>query len=156
MVNLCQLLLGRALNTYLLLGTFLTLSYSMMIQTSRLPVALNLKTYKQMLSENKNTTDLLKRDDVRTKPFLFQKVLGLKPGKIFEFPMDRWRALKESGLYYNLTVQTIIKNNEAYLNISGVERPCVTFAPELSVGSSLSNPNVAGGVSTCIVINIFI
>jgi hypothetical protein len=78
---------------------------------------------------------------------MIQRVLGLVPGKRFEFSLDRWIALKESGLYRNLTAKTILKDNEVILEVSGVEMPCVTFAPEVSVGASLSNPNIAGGVS---------
>lgn len=84
---------------------------------------------------------------VRTKPKLFENVLGLFPGTPFEFRIDRWRALQSCGLFGNLTARSFSDENGVALLITGVERPSITFQPEASVGLSLTNPDINGGVS---------
>lgn len=61
----------------------------------------------------------------------------------------KWMALRASGLFKNLTSQMIPQKciHQARLVISGEELPSIRFSPEFSIGSSLANPDVEGGVS---------
>lgn len=105
--------------------------------TSSTPVVLNLVGL-----SFKNSTVL-----PRSKPALFRRALGLTPGQPFELRLDRWRDLQSCGIFSNLTARVQADEEEALqIHISGFERPAVTLAPELSVGSLLSTPDISGGV----------
>lgn len=82
----------------------------------------------------------------RTKPLLIQQIMGLSPGAPFIFNIDKWRSIVTSGLFHNLSVQTIDSGLGAFLNISGYEAPSVTLAPEVTISASMDNPEVLGGV----------
>lgn len=114
------------------------------LKTSTMPIHLALNR----VSLGPNATQIVESSrSVRSKPKLFENVLGLFPGTPFEFRIDRWRALQYCGLFGNLSVRSISDNNGVALIISGVERPSITFQPEASVGLSLTNPDINGGVS---------
>jgi len=81
-----------------------------------------------------------------TKPVFFQQVLGLKPGKAFNFNIEKWKALVHSGLFSNLTARSYEHPDGVVLNITGVELPTTYFTPEASIVASLDNPEVLGGV----------
>ena len=87
-----------------------------------------------------------------TKPIFFQQVLGLKPGKAFNFNIEKWKALVHSGLFSNLTARSFEHPDGVVLNITGVELPTTYFTPEASIVASLDNPEVLGGVRQMILI----
>ncbi len=108
------------------------------VKISSVPIVMKLKRFNKLSNDSEG--------QIRTRPLLFQNVLKLSPGNPFHLSFDRWKALKECGLFRNLTAHAIMQNDGAQLEIAGMEMPCITFAPELSLGSSLSHPNIAGGV----------
>lgn len=121
------------------------------IKTSKQPVILNLKRWVPLPAPNDSSltvVDSVKRPKpARSKPLLFQQVLGLTPGTDFDFNVEKWRALQSCGLFQNLTARTIVKDDGIALLIEGTEGPSLKFAPEISVGGSVTDPQVSGGVS---------
>ena len=100
---------------------------------------------------NNNKTSTIK--DSKTKALFFSRVLDLQPGKPFELNVDKWIALQRSGLFSNLTAKSVVikdsssNNSESVaLEISGIENPSTTFAPEIGVSLSITTPEVCGGV----------
>lgn len=106
------------------------------IRTHSQPVVLNMKKYNNELCS--------------TKPQFFQQVLGLQSGSPFKLNFDKWRSLKQSKLFSNLTASMAnAPDGSVYLNISGVEQPSMHFAPEVGMsGVQLDNPEIFGGVSS--------
>lgn len=86
------------------------------------------------------------RQQGRTKPEMIQRIMGLIPGTQFCFDLEKWRSIVSSGLFHNLTVQTVATSTGAYVNVSGTEAPSLSIAPEISVTASLESPEVQGGV----------
>ena len=113
-----------------------------LIKNSKIPVIVNLQ---RLLPGGENNGTIARPS--RSRPLLFQQVLGLSPNGDFEFNVDKWRALQSSGLYINLTASTEMLDDGVALHIKGIERPSLKFAPEISVSGSLSEPKVTGGVS---------
>jgi outer membrane protein assembly factor BamA len=60
--------------------------------------------------------------------------------------MDKWAMLQRSGLFSNLTARVLHNNGEVKVYISGAELPSSRFSPELSVSTSVTNPELCGGV----------
>eukprot|EP01040_Poterioochromonas_malhamensis_P013335 gene13335-14650_t len=120
------------------------------IKTSKQPVILNLKRWVPLPAPNDSSltvVDSVKRPKpARSKPLLFQQVLGLTPGTDFDFNVEKWRALQSCGLFQNLTARTIVKDDGIALLIEGTEGPSLKFAPEISVGGSVTDPQVSGGL----------
>jgi hypothetical protein len=88
----------------------------------------------------------------RTKPQLFQQIMGLVPGSPFTFNMDKWRSIVSSGLFHNLTANTVNTVDGVYLNVSGYETSSIMLSPEITVTTSLENPEIVGGV--CIPVRV--
>eukprot|EP01041_Mallomonas_annulata_P012691 gene12691-26732_t len=111
---------------------------------SPIPVHLNLK---RVGFRKTNTSSILVDMDapVRTQPELFARVLKLHPNKPFTMNLDRWRLLKSSGLFANLTAKSYVNDDKVHLEVQGVELPSIRFSPEVSVSASLTRPEVAGG-----------
>lgn len=128
------------------------------IKTSKQPVILNLKRWVPLPASNDSSSmvvDSVKRPKpARSKPLLFQQVLGLTPGTDFDFNVEKWRALQSCGLFQNLTARTIVQEDGIALFIEGTEGPSLKFAPEISVGGSVTDPQVSGGVSLIVYCNL--
>ncbi len=89
----------------------------------------------------------LSAEKIKSKPRLFEKVLGLGDNSSsFDFPVNKWRALQSSGLYQNLTAKFYERNGVLSLNISGYELPSVKISPEIEMKASLKNPEIVGGI----------
>lgn len=131
---------------YLLLSLVLIAEGSLtLLKAARSPIVLNLKP---MQPSNATTaTRKIMAKSIRTQPQLFQDSLGIRPGQNFSLDFDAWRDLQTCGLYANLTAKTFIKNNEVYLEVSGIEIPSHEFAPEVSVKDISNRPDFSGGVS---------
>lgn len=119
-------------------------------KTSFRPIELQLR---RLPGRNVNisaiTRDSLKPG--RSSPSFFQSMLGLKSGEEFDMNIDQWRLLQQCGLYTNLSAQIYVRDEDGSvaLNISGYERPTRIFAPEVSMKTSLTSPEVSGGVRYC-------
>ncbi len=87
--------------------------------------------------------------DVKTKPRFFQNILELNPGKSFEVNVDKWNALKQSGLFANLSAKSFFKKDGIAVEVSGIELDNhVRCSPEITLTTSRDNrPEVFGGVS---------
>lgn len=109
----------------------------MALNTASSPIVLKLKH----INPN-NTTP------IRTNPTLFQNVLGLQPGQNFSFDFDKWRSLKASYLFHNLSARSVLVDEDnVRLEISGYELPNRKITPEASVTASLTRPEITGGVA---------
>ena len=136
--------------SFLLLVLYICRTNANLITSTRTPVALQLE---RVSIKNNSTADSRSdkvyetaKDPSRTKALLFKEALGLRPGKAFKFDMSRWRLLQNCGLYKDLSAKTVSKDGEVTLVVSGQELPSITFSPEVQLGASLDNPEVAGGV----------
>ena len=105
------------------------------------------KVYNQTLTENSQS--LSSWPSGRSKELFFRRILKIKEGCEFVFPMDRWKALQDSGLFRNLSAKSVARNNSEFvqLYINGIENPSISFSPEISFGTNMKNPEIAGGVS---------
>ena len=73
----------------------------------------------------------------------------------FQIDLKKWRSLKSSHLFSNLSAKSVPdENGDLSLVITGIELPSRHFSPEVSLTASLTNPEVAGGVSKACKINI--
>lgn len=124
------------------------------LRASRQPIALNLRRVAGVSrnasasSSSSSAVDVvtMKNKPVRSVPLLFQQLLGIVPGEPFHFDLNRWRVIQNCGLFANLTARTVSRNGTVSLIISGDELPAITFAPEFSVGASITRPEVSGGM----------
>jgi hypothetical protein len=108
------------------------------------PVSLNMR----LAPVNDTGFIKLPKSDTRTKGLFFEDALGLERGKPFAFNIDSWRAIQRSGLFRNLTATAhATDDGQVTLYVSGEEMPSIRFSPEVSVATSVVNPEVAGGVS---------
>jgi hypothetical protein len=131
-------------------GSFELLVNSL-LRAANVPVHLNL----QRAPPNTNLSQVLRNPKLlqngansRTKEYLFQNILGIQPGEDFEFHLPKWRMLQRCGLfYYNLSAKAEVVNDRVVLNVTGIELPSLTFAPELSLAPSLQDSQFSGGVS---------
>ena len=121
-------------------------SESMLRSTWREPIKVSLARKVKNTNQN-HTMDLVASPTGRTKELLFRRVLGIREGQEFIFNFDKWQALQSCGLFTNLTARTVELNNTVQLIITGVERESLVFAPEVSLDSTFSNPEISGGVS---------
>ena len=127
--------------TLLLLVTTICSFYCVAIlKTSHVPLKLS------MWKVKRDRRSAVRRG--KSKITLFQEVLGLKPDEPFIFNRDKWEALKNSGLFVNLTASSAMSHDGVVLNITGYELPSTKFSPEVAVVASLENPEVHGGVSS--------
>lgn len=79
----------------------------------------------------------------RSKPQLFQRILGIIPGKPFSFDENRLKALGQYDLFQNLTINTHQTDKGTSLCISGTELPSRKF----SRGVSFSGSEIIGQVT---------
>jgi len=85
--------------------------------------------------------------EVRSKPVLFQNVLGIVPGTPFQFDLSKWRLLQACGLFSNLTAKTVSRDGELVMIVSGDELPAIQFAPEVALGAkTIEKPEVSGNL----------
>ena len=64
---------------------------------------------------------------------------------------DGWRALVDSGLYYNLSANIVMSDdNTSHIEVSGWELPSVRLTPDVAVAVSRQTgmPEFAGSVRT--------
>ena len=120
----------------LIVSCWVTVGYATMI-TRKYPVVL--KVFKL----TNGTTAV----PGRTKPLFIQETLNLSQGKIFKFDIDKWKDVISSGLFQNLTVNSVHTEEGVYLNITGFETPSLSLSPEATFTASLDNPEILGGVS---------
>lgn len=113
--------------------------------TSRRPIVLKLQRIPLQSSSNE-THDTANPEPARTKGLLFQQVLGVVPGKPFQFNYPKWKSLQRSGLFSNLTAKSVVHEDGIALEISGTEMSTIYIAPEATVQASLEHPSVSGGV----------
>ena len=107
------------------------------------PVVLKVtKERQQLAADGRETGDF----HGRTKPQLFQQILGLIPGSPFTFNIEKWRSIVSCGLFHNLTANTVNTADGVYLNVSGYESSSIMLSPEITVTTSLENPEIVGGV----------
>lgn len=84
-----------------------------------------------------------------TQSQFFENALGLFPGGNFHLDYDKWLAVKNCGLFSDLTANISISgDNEAEISIFGKELPCISIRPDVSIGSNDQGIEVLGGVST--------
>lgn len=100
-------------------------------------------TVKYNVGTNNNVTRL----PGRTRAKFFETVLGIRPGQVFEFPLEKWRAIQQSNLFHNITGRTYESDDGIIMEVQAVENPSISIKPEVSVGLSPSNPDISGGVS---------
>jgi hypothetical protein len=115
---------------------------SAVLKTRWTPVVLNVIKERQQAANSREKGDT----QGRSKPLLFQQILGLTPGRPFTFNIDKWRALVSSGLFHNLTANTVNTPDGVYLNVTGYESSSIMISPEITVTTSLENPEIVGGV----------
>jgi hypothetical protein len=84
----------------------------------------------------------------KTKPELFQRVLGLRSGENFTMNFDRWIELQSCGLFANLTAKSFVVDEELYLEVYGRELSSVSFTPEISLEGIKERPQMTGGVNS--------
>lgn len=145
---------ARVICSMLWLCLFLAhdISVNSLLRTAQVPIQLNLR---RIPASRGNLTHeaLYSSSDPHRQPrsrtALFQHVLGLVPGEEFDFHLPKWKALQRCGLFFNLTARTVVVDHQVQLNISGIELPSITFAPELTLTPSLRDPELSGGVSRC-------
>jgi hypothetical protein len=139
-----------AKNVLILLLTSLIRNYSLlngraMLISSKNPISVDIKRVKV------NETGIIrlpKGENGRSKPLFFQQTLGIREGQPFKFDIEKWQALKECGLFRNLTAKSGTNNNgEVVLKITGEELPSITFSPVVSVTASIERPEATGGLS---------
>jgi hypothetical protein len=111
---------------------------------SNIPIILQLK---RLPSARSNQTR-----SITTSPAFFQRVLNLNPGEPFQLDFQKWLALKQCGLFTNLTARTVVTtdnlgNESVSLEVMGIENPSLSIAPELGFSLSLTRPEISGGVS---------
>lgn len=114
-------------------------------RTAKYPIILKLQR-----NINRNSSAPIYDSNIKTKPELFQEALGLIPNSTFCLNYDSWLELKSSGLFHNLTAKSFMRNNEIYLEISGIELPSTEFTPEVSVQDVSKTPDFSGGVITAL------
>lgn len=154
-VLLCTLL--QQLKQMTILFALLTLLYIKGLYCTILCTSMNPIILKLQRFSNDNKTLTIK--DSKTKALFFSRVLELQPGMPFELNIDKWIALQRSGLFSNLTAKSVVTkdgvNNSdgVALEISGIENPSTSFAPEIGVSLSLTTPEVCGGVIMIITIH---
>ena len=104
--------------------------------TSKNPIILkNFRKAAFRKDSNGTISEVILSDPPRSKPLLFEKAFGLKKDKRFEFRIDKWKKLIKSGLFQNLSAQvTTDDEGKAVIEISGDEKPSITFSPEVSAG----------------------
>lgn len=83
----------------------------------------------------------------KTKQKFFTQLLDLRSGANFTLNINKWKAIQESGLFYNLTARVHESPDGIVMDIKGKELPSITFAPEVSLSPSLDRPEISGGVS---------
>jgi hypothetical protein len=115
-----------------------------LVTSAKNPISLNMR----LAPVNDTGFIKLPKTDTRTKGLFFEEALGLQRGKPFMFNIDKWRAIQRCGLFRNLTATAHASDDgEITLTISGEELPSIRFSPEVSVATSITNPEVAGGLS---------
>ena len=119
------------------------------LHTSPVPVQLNLRRVKVSNETVRGSPKkyMLSKQMPRSESLLFERALGIVPGKLFEFNMKRWQVLQSCGLFKSLVAKTS-RNEDGTVSlfIEGEELPSIHFAPEASIGASLENPEISGGV----------
>ena len=120
------------------------------INVAKNPIQLDLKKLGNgvnatMVSQNPTLRKGLQAG--RTRPAFFQQVLGLVSGDTFKLNLDKWRALRESNLFSELSAASILKEDGLALNIEGYELPSITISPEVTIAADLDHPEVMGSVS---------
>ncbi len=84
----------------------------------------------------------------RSKPQLFQNVLELTTGQHYKINVNKWNALKSSGLFANLSAKSFMKDSGVGINITGVELNTRLISPEITVASARDKrPEIYGGVT---------
>jgi hypothetical protein len=112
------------------------------LMTSKIPVQLSLKR----INGFRNATE--PKAEARSKPAFFANVLGLQPESPANLDINLWRALRDCGMFVNLTATTFIaEDGGVRIGIEGYEIPTMKFSPEVTVAASLERPEVSGGVS---------
>lgn len=111
---------------------------------SKRPFLVNTVKYSAVSSQNAT------RLPGRTREKFFENVLGIRPGEIFEFPLEKWRAIQRSHLFHNITGRTYQSDDGIVMEVQAIENPSISIKPEVSVGLSPSNPDISGGVSNAI------
>ena len=111
--------------------------------SAQTPIVLNLRR----VGESGKGIIKLPKGEVRTKSLFFQQILGLEAGKPFNFDIEMWKAIQQSGLFKNLTAKAVaVGTSDVVLKISGDELPSIRLSPEISVAASITKPEVSGGV----------
>ena len=117
---------------------------SKFLMTSDSPIVfkkLRKTTYRK--EQNGTLSEIILSDPPRSRPLLFEKALGLRRNQKFEFHVDSWKSLMKSGLFNNLAAKiTTDDEDKAVIEISGDEKPSITFSPELSAGNLLETYSV--------------
>ena len=135
---------------FLPLVLYVSSTYANLVTSMRTPVALQMErvSIKKNVTGDSTSKNIYEtaKDPLRSKELLFKEALGLHPGKAFQFDVSKWQLLQNCGLYKDLSAKTVSNNGEVTLVVSGQELPSITFSPEVQVGASLDNPEVAGGV----------
>lgn len=130
-----------------ILCSLLLTNYALALLRSTMKDPVQLSVFRRPKSVNDTMIDTSSWPRGRSKGLMFQRILGISPGKPFVFNLDKWQALQHCGLFSNLTARSIAPTNDSVqLLVSGIERPSIVFAPELAVASTLTNPEVSGGV----------
>lgn len=134
-----------------LIGTIIFQTTGMVASKTPFRVA----TAKYKVDRSSNTSQVEMKAG-RTRPKFFENVLGIKSGQPFQFPLDKWRAIQQSDLFYNISGRTFQAEDGIAMEVTAFEYPSLSIKPELSMGLSPSNPDVSGGVRVCLFRNYLV
>ena len=133
-------------------GVLLPLRVWSTMLAARVPVLVNLRrvapapTNSTLASGQRQYVEARDKE-VRSKPELFQNVLGVVPGAPFQFDLSKWRLLQACGLFSNLIAKTVSRDGELVMIVSGDELPAIQFAPEVALGAkTIEKPEVSGNL----------
>lgn len=120
--------------------------------TSSAPIHLDLKRFSPGLNSSAVAADPKLRKNLRegrTRPLFFQQSLGLKSGKPFNFDLNKWRQVRDSELFSDLSIVSFdTEDNTVALEIEGYERPSRHFSTGINIPANLATPELEVGVRT--------
>lgn len=121
--------------------------FDAVLNTAKTPVILKLS--RKSVTQSNITESVDSSLQPRSKPKLFEKVLGLEPGEPFNLQLEKWSMLQQSGLFRNLSAKSFLPSDDQIaLEVSGIELPSIYLSPEVTLQPSIDEPEVSGGVSS--------
>lgn len=116
------------------------------VYASRTPFKVHSFKISPQQLKNNSISNLESLKPGRTRASFFERVLGIRPGEPFDFPLEKWRSIQQSHLFHNITGRTYQADDGIAMEITAIENPSITVKPELAVGLSPSNPDISGGL----------